>query len=232
MAVADRRRDAAPAGPRSGQGRRGLPRRAGRRFDLDPAKQVRAYSKGNRQKVVLVAALMTRRGPAASRRADERPRPADGASLPRVCRMRRGSAGRRCSCPRTSSARSRPCATGSAILRAGELVEMGTLAEMRHLSSLTVEATFDGTVPDLSRVPGGQRGGGGGQQGPLPGDRLGRSAAERARRVRRASAAQPRALAGGAVPRPLRPGVGCGRGGVTCGLRPVPMTAAPRPSSP
>ena len=31
---------------------------------------------------------------------------------------------------------------------------MGTLAEMRHLSALTVEATFDGSVPDLSRVPG------------------------------------------------------------------------------
>ena len=31
-----------------------------------------------------------------------------------------------------------------AILRAGSLVEMGTLAQMRHLSSLTVEATFDG----------------------------------------------------------------------------------------
>ena len=31
---------------------------------------------------------------------------------------------------------------------------MGTLTEMRHLSALTVEATFDGSVPDLSRVPG------------------------------------------------------------------------------
>ena len=30
------------------------------RFDLDPAKKVRAYSKGNRQKVILIAALMTR----------------------------------------------------------------------------------------------------------------------------------------------------------------------------
>ena len=40
------------------------------------------------------------------------------------------------------------------ILRDGKLVEMGTLAEMRHLSALTVEATFDGTVPDLSVVPG------------------------------------------------------------------------------
>jgi ABC-2 type transport system ATP-binding protein len=40
------------------------------------------------------------------------------------------------------------------ILRAGRLVEMGTLAQMRHLSSLTVEATFDGSIPDLSRIPG------------------------------------------------------------------------------
>jgi ABC-2 type transport system ATP-binding protein len=40
------------------------------------------------------------------------------------------------------------------ILREGVLVEMGTLQEMRHLSAFTVEATFDGLVPDLSRVPG------------------------------------------------------------------------------
>lgn len=41
-----------------------------------------------------------------------------------------------------------------AILRAGRLVEVGTLAEMRHLSALSVEATFTDTPPDLSRVPG------------------------------------------------------------------------------
>jgi ABC-2 type transport system ATP-binding protein len=40
------------------------------------------------------------------------------------------------------------------ILRNGRLVEMGTLAQMRHLSALSVEATFDGTIPDLSTVPG------------------------------------------------------------------------------
>jgi ABC-2 type transport system ATP-binding protein len=40
------------------------------------------------------------------------------------------------------------------ILRNGRLVEMGTLAEMRHLSALIVEATFDGSIPDLSAVPG------------------------------------------------------------------------------
>ena len=30
------------------------------RFDFDPSKKVRAYSKGNRQKLILIAALMTR----------------------------------------------------------------------------------------------------------------------------------------------------------------------------
>jgi ABC-2 type transport system ATP-binding protein len=40
------------------------------------------------------------------------------------------------------------------ILRQGVLVDIGSLAQMRHLSSLSVEATFDGTVPDLTRVPG------------------------------------------------------------------------------
>ena len=40
------------------------------------------------------------------------------------------------------------------ILRQGVLVDIGTLADMRHLSSLTIEATFDGSVPDLSGVPG------------------------------------------------------------------------------
>ena len=43
---------------------------------------------------------------------------------------------------------------GVAILRAGELVEIGTLAEMRHLSALTIDAEFDVTPPDLSKVPG------------------------------------------------------------------------------
>jgi ABC-2 type transport system ATP-binding protein len=40
------------------------------------------------------------------------------------------------------------------ILRQGKLIEMGTLAQMRHLSALNVEATFDGAIPNLSSVPG------------------------------------------------------------------------------
>jgi ABC-2 type transport system ATP-binding protein len=41
-----------------------------------------------------------------------------------------------------------------AVLRAGKLVEIGTLDELRHLSALTVEATFERTPPDISHIDG------------------------------------------------------------------------------
>ena len=40
------------------------------------------------------------------------------------------------------------------ILREGKLVELGTLSEMRHLSSLTVEATFEHEPPKVNHVEG------------------------------------------------------------------------------
>src|SRR5581483_10100223 len=40
------------------------------------------------------------------------------------------------------------------ILRAGKLVELGTLAQMRHLSALTVEATFAGNPPKVEHIKG------------------------------------------------------------------------------
>ena len=41
-----------------------------------------------------------------------------------------------------------------AILRAGELIEVGTLAQMRHLSALSVEANVrHGPAGGLSRIP-------------------------------------------------------------------------------
>nr|WP_255407282.1 MULTISPECIES: hypothetical protein [Nocardia] len=40
-----------------------------------------------------------------------------------------------------------------AILRSGRLVEIGTLADMRHLAALSIEATFTGTPPNLPRFP-------------------------------------------------------------------------------
>ena len=45
-----------------------------------------------------------------------------------------------------------------AILRAGHLVEVGTLAEMRHLSALQVEAELDGHAARPVDRPGRERG--------------------------------------------------------------------------
>jgi ABC-2 type transport system ATP-binding protein len=40
------------------------------------------------------------------------------------------------------------------ILRAGRLVDEGTLSELRHLSAQTIEVTFEGRAPSLAGVPG------------------------------------------------------------------------------
>ena len=123
------------------------------RFDLDPAKKVRAYSKGNRQKVVLIAALMTR---APLLILDE---PTSGLDplMEEAFRLSVNQARDRGQTVFLSShilSEVEALCDRVAILRAGKLVETGSLAELRHLSALTVQATFGGAVPDLARVPG------------------------------------------------------------------------------
>ncbi len=123
------------------------------RFGLDVSKKVRAYSKGNRQKVVLIAALMSRPDLLVL---DE---PTAGLDPLMEQEFRR--------CVHEAKARGQTIFLSShilsevealcdrvAILRDGRLVEVGTLSEMRHLSSVTVEVTVAGDVPDLSQVEG------------------------------------------------------------------------------
>ena len=123
------------------------------RFALDPSKKVRSYSKGNRQKLVLIAALMTRPDLLIL---DE---PTSGLDPLMEQEFRH--------CIHDAKERGQTVFLSShilsevealcdrvAILRAGRLVEVGTLSQLRHLSALTVEATFDGPVPDLSHVIG------------------------------------------------------------------------------
>jgi polyether ionophore transport system ATP-binding protein len=123
------------------------------RFQLDPTKKVRAYSKGNRQKLILIAGLMCRSELLVL---DE---PTSGLDPLMEQAFRR--------CIAEAQAEGRTVFLSShilsevealcdrvAILRQGELIDIGTLADMRHLSSLSVEATFDGSPPDLGRVPG------------------------------------------------------------------------------
>ena len=124
-----------------------------RRFDLDVSKKVRAYSKGNRQKLILVAALMTRPDLLVL---DE---PTSGLDplmeqAFRHCVHEARERGQTIFLSSHILSEVEALCDRIGILREGVLVEMGTLQEMRHLSAFTVEATFDGPVPDLSRVPG------------------------------------------------------------------------------
>ena len=123
------------------------------RFDFDPSKKVRAYSKGNRQKLILIAGLMTR---ADLLLLDE---PTSGLDplMERAFRVCVEDARERGQTVFLSShilSEVEALCDRIAILRAGRLAEVGTLAEMRHLSALQIEADLDGSVPDLSNVPG------------------------------------------------------------------------------
>jgi len=123
------------------------------RFELDLTKRVRALSKGNRQKLSLVAALMTR---ADLLVLDE---PTSGLDplmeqAFRACVAESRDRGQSIFLSSHILSEVEVLCDRIGILRAGTLVEMGTLSEMRHLSALTVEATFTGAVPDLAGVPG------------------------------------------------------------------------------
>ncbi len=123
------------------------------RFELDPTRKVRTYSKGNRQKVALIAALMTR---ADLLLLDE---PTSGLD-PLMEQAFRGcvrEARERGQCVFLSShflSEVEAVCDRVAILRRGRLVELGTLSDLRHLSSVAVEASFAGPPPEIGEVPG------------------------------------------------------------------------------
>src|SRR5207244_3497386 len=123
------------------------------RFDLDPSKRVRAYSKGNRQKLTLIAALM---GRADLLVLDE---PTSGLDplmeqTFRACVREARDNGQTVYLSSHILSEVEALCDRVGILRAGKLAEIGTLAEMHHLSALSVEAVFDGEPPDLAAVPG------------------------------------------------------------------------------
>jgi len=123
------------------------------RFDLDPSKKVRTYSKGNKQKVILIAALMVRPDLLVL---DE---PTSGLDplmeqTFRHCVHEAKDRGQTIFLSSHMMSEVEALCDRIGLLRNGKLVEMGTLSEMRHLSALIVEAKFDGAVPNLSVVPG------------------------------------------------------------------------------
>src|SRR5438876_7691319 len=123
------------------------------RFQLDPTKRVREYSKGNRQKLILVAGLMSR---ADLLLLDE---PTSGLDplmeqAFRHCVHEARERGQTVFLSSHILSEVEALCDRVAILRSGRLVEVGTLQSMRHLSALSVEAEFDTAPPDLSAVDG------------------------------------------------------------------------------
>ncbi|GIT81842.1 ABC transporter ATP-binding protein [Leifsonia sp. LS1] len=122
-------------------------------FQLDPTKKGRAYSKGNRQKVALVAAFAT---PADLYILDE---PTSGLDPlmeatfdAEIARVAREGATVLLSSHILSEVE-QLCDRVS-IIRAGRTVESGTLAELRHLTRTEVSFAADGVAEEaLARIP-------------------------------------------------------------------------------
>jgi ABC-2 type transport system ATP-binding protein len=124
-----------------------------RRFQLDVRKRVRALSKGNRQKVQLIAAFASR---AEVLILDE---PTSGLDplMEVAFRETVTEAKQRGQTIFLSShilSEVEALCDRVGILRAGRLVDEGTLAELRHLSAQTIEVTFDGPAPSLAGLAG------------------------------------------------------------------------------
>jgi ABC-2 type transport system ATP-binding protein len=109
------------------------------RFDLDPSKKARAYSKGNRQKVALIAALAS---DAELLLLDEPTAGLDPLmeAAFRGCITEERHQGRTVLLSSHILAEAEALADRVTIIRAGRAAETGTLAEMRHLTRTLIEA--------------------------------------------------------------------------------------------
>lgn len=124
------------------------------RFAFDPSKRVRAYSKGNRQKLVLIAALASRADLLLLDEPTSGLDPLMGQTFRDCIAVARGR-GQTVFLSSHILGEVEALCDRVVILRDGLVVEDGALADLRHLSALTVEAVLpDGASPDLSGVPG------------------------------------------------------------------------------
>jgi len=125
-----------------------------KRFNFDTSRKVRAYSKGNRQKINLIAALASR----ADLLILDEPTAGLDPLMEQAFRESVLEAKQNAQTVFLSShvlSEVEALCDRVAILRAGRLVEIGTLAQMRHLSAVTVEASFANSPPAaVDRVPG------------------------------------------------------------------------------
>jgi ABC-2 type transport system ATP-binding protein len=123
------------------------------RFDLDPRKKGRTYSKGNRQKVALVAALAS---DVELLVLDE---PTSGLDplmeeVFRACVLEERRRGRTVLLSSHILAEVEALCDRVSIIRAGRTVESGTLAELRHLTRTSIAADLASPPSGLDSQPG------------------------------------------------------------------------------
>ena len=123
------------------------------RFQLDPRKKGRTYSKGNRQKVALVAALAS---DVELLVLDE---PTSGLdplmeSVFQDCMEEERKAGRTVLLSSHILAEAEKLCDRLTIIREGRAVETGTLADMRHLTRTMVHADLERPAAGLDSLPG------------------------------------------------------------------------------
>ena len=126
------------------------------RFELDPTKRCRSYSKGNRQKVALVAALASPPETVPLMLLDE---PTSGLdplmeAAFTECIREEARAGRTVLLSSHILAEVEALCGRVSIVRAGRVVQHGTLAELRQLTRTTVVAVTGREPAELSAVPG------------------------------------------------------------------------------
>lgn len=124
-----------------------------KRFDLNPRKKGRAYSKGNRQKVALIAALAS---DVELLILDE---PTTGLdplvdAVFRECIADEKQKGRTVLFSSHVLAEVEALCDRVTIIRKGRVVETGTLAELRHLSHTVISAELEKVPSELAKLPG------------------------------------------------------------------------------
>lgn len=123
------------------------------RFELDPTVRARAYSKGNRQKVALVAALAS---DVELLLLDE---PTSGLdplmeAVFRACIEEERQAGRTVLLSSHILSEVEALCDRVTIIRLGRTVETGSLADLRHLTRTSIAAELAGPPDGLDRLPG------------------------------------------------------------------------------
>ncbi len=123
------------------------------RFELDPRRKGRTYSKGNRQKVAIVAALAS---DVELLILDE---PTSGLdplmeAVFQDCINAEKERGRTVLLSSHILSEVEALCDRVSIIRAGAVVESGTLAELRHLTRTSISAELDSVPSGLSEMPG------------------------------------------------------------------------------